>query len=248
MLDMPQIDDIRRLWSEGLNVSEIARRTGHDRKTVRKFLGEVDLSPTPPVDKAPGPSKLDPYKPEIDRILEEDRHVWRKQRHTARRILDEIREMGYDGGYTLVQQYVAARKAQARDGAGAEFLELEWSPGAAQVDFGEADFDTAGGRERMYFLVVSFPHSSMSWFQVFRGTTAECVCQGLSDVFAHVGGVPPVLVFDNATGVGRRVADGVRESSLFRRFRLHHGLEARFCNPYAGHEKGHVERKVLMAI
>ena len=68
MLDMPQIDDIRRLWSEGYCISEIARRTGHDRKTVRKFLDEVDFSPEPPAGVVPGPSKLDPYKPTIDSI------------------------------------------------------------------------------------------------------------------------------------------------------------------------------------
>lgn len=242
MLDMPQIDDIRRLDAEGLNVSQIAERTGHDRKTVAKYLGEVDMSPTPPVAPAAGPSKLDPYKPRIDAILAADEHVWRKQRHTATRIYQELREAGYDGGYTLVQVYVRDRRRGRASSRG--FLDLEWVPGTAQVDFGEADLDLPGGRERCYFLVVSFPHSSMCWFQVFRGTTAECVCQGLMDVFLHIGGVPPVLVFDNATGVGHRVADGVRETELFRRFRLHFGFEARFCNPRSGHEKGHVERKV----
>ncbi len=49
----------------------------------------------------------------------------------------------------------------------------------------------------MLFLVVSFPHPGMSWFQVFRGRASECVCQGLADVFRHMGGVPPVVVFDN---------------------------------------------------
>ena len=244
MPGMPQIDDMRRLWSEGYCISEIARRTGHDRKTVRKFLDEVDFSPEPPAGVVPGPSKLDPYKPTIDSILEADRHVWRKQRHTARKILAELRRAGYGGGYTLVQKYVHDRKLEMRGRAPEGFLDLEWSPGTAQADFGEADFDTADGRERMLFLVVSFPHSSMSWFQVFRGCTSECVCQGLADVFRHIGGVPPVVVFDNATGAGRRVLDEVREAELFRRLRPRYGFEARFRDPDAGHEKGHVERKV----
>ncbi|MGQ5426207.1 hypothetical protein ACULPM_04060 [Thermophilibacter sp. ZX-H3] len=124
------------------------------------------------------------------------------------------------------------------------FLDLEWSPGTAQADFGEADFDTADGRERMPFLVVSLPHPGMSWFQVFRGRASECVCQGLADVFRHIGGVPPVVVFDNATGAGRRVLDEVREAELFRRLRPRYGFEARFRDPDAGHERGHVERKV----
>jgi hypothetical protein len=56
--------------------------------------------------------------------------------------------------------------------------------------------------------------------------------------------VPPLVVFDNATGVGRRVGDVIHESELFGRFRSHYHLQARFCNPHAGHEKGNVERKV----
>lgn len=244
MLSMPQIDDIRRLWGEGFSVSEIARRTGHDRKTVRKFLEERDFSPKPPLKPAPLPSKLDPYKGRVDQTLEADRHVWRKQRHTALKIYEELRGQGYDGSYTLVQSYVKARKEEMRSSLESGYLDLEWHAGTAQADFGEVDVDLPEGRERCYFLVVSFPHSSMSWFQVFRGTTAECVCQGLEDVFDHIGGVPPVMVFDNATGIGRRVADGVREAALFRSFRLHFGFDSRFCNPYAGHEKGHVERKV----
>lgn len=240
---MPQADDIRRLDAEGHSVSEIARITGHDRKAVRKFLGEADFSPRPPI-RAARPSKLDPYKPRIDGMLEADRRAWRKQRHTARRIYGPIREDGYDGGCATVQQYVKERGGELRSGAREAFPGLERQPGTAQVDFGEADFDAPGGRERMRFLVASFPHSSMCWFQVSRGTTPECVCQGLQDVPLHIGGVPSLMAFDNATGVGRRVADEMRLAELFRSFRPHCGFEARFCNPHAGHEKGRVERKV----
>lgn len=242
-LDMPHIDDIRRLWSEGRDVTEIARVTGHDRKTVRKYLQVEDFSPEAPAPKAKGPSKLDPFKGYIDRTLEADLHEWRKQRHTATRIYDEILEMGYEGRYSLVQCYVRERKRAMRQASSA-FLDLVWAPGTAQCDFGEADFWWRGSKARLYYLVLSFPQSNMGWFQVFGGTTAECVCEGLMAIFLHIGGVPHRIVFDNATGIGRRAAGEVRESSLFRRFRLHFGFEATFCNPHAGHEKGSVESKV----
>ena len=242
-LNMPQIDDIRRLWSEGRDVSEIARVTGHDRKTVRKYLQMDDFSPEAPAPRPRGASKLDPFKDYIDRTLEADLHEWRKQRHTATRIYAEILEMGYEGKYSLVQVYVRERKRAMRRSPSA-FLDLVWAPGTAQCDFGEADFRWRGERRRLFFLVLAFPHSNMAWFQVFGGTTAECVCEGLMAIFLHVGGVPHRIVFDNATGIGRRVAGEVRESRLFRRFRLHFGFEATFCNPHAGHEKGSVESKV----
>ena len=76
------------------------------------------------------------------------------------------------------------------------------------------------------------------------GETAECVCQGLGDVFEFLGGVPLRAVFDNATEVGRRVGAQIVTSGLFRRFAAHYGLDYSFTNPYSGNEKGSVENKV----
>ena len=91
---------------------------------------------------------------------------------------------------------------------------------------------------------MSFPYSNDGYSQVFGGETTECVCQGLQDIFEFIGGVPPLLIFDNATGVGRRIGDAIHESELFSRFRAHYHFRVRFCNPYSGWEKGNVERKV----
>jgi transposase len=245
MLTMDQIEQVRGLARDGESVSGIARRLGISRPTVRKWLAERDFSPTPRV-RYRWRSVLDGHKEWIDEVLEEDKGVWHKQRHTARRIFDRlVDERGYGGSYSAVQRYVKRwREADRLEHASGGFNDLVWEAGSAQVDFGEADFDEPGGRVRRPYLAVSFPYSNQGFAQVFGGETAECVCQGLSDLFAHVGGVPKVLVFDNAAGVGRRVAEAVRETELFKRFRLHHGFEARFCNPESGHEKGNVENKV----
>lgn len=53
-----------------------------------------------------------------------------------------------------------------------------------------------------------------------------------------------LLVFDNATGVGRRMGEILQMTRLFTQFRLHHGFLVRFCNPYSGNEKGNVESNV----
>jgi hypothetical protein len=63
-------------------------------------------------------------------------------------------------------------------------------------------------------------------------------------IFDFIGGVPKRCVFDNGTGIGRKVMDGVKLTELFSRFELHYGFEAAFCNPDSGHEKGNVENKV----
>ena len=243
MLSMEQIETIKELQLRGLSPSEIARKLSVDWKTVVKYMQQECYSPKPPTVRC-AESKLDPWKPVIDGWLEEDRRTRYKQRHTAKRIFDRLREEcpGFTGSYPIVQRYVKqVREAKQQTGG---FLELVWPPGEAQVDFGEADFDTPAGRIPHKYLCVSFPHSNGGLTQVFGGETAECVCQGLQDIFEYIGGVPTRLVFDNATGVGRRIGEQVRLTELFRRFKAHHGFELSFCNPDSGHEKGNVERKV----
>lgn len=243
MLNMPQIERIRDLAAAGRRPSEIREETGTSYPTIRKYLAKDDFSEPAPA-RAERPSVLDPYKPAIDAMLAEDRGTWRKQRHTARRIFDRlVAEEGYEGGYSTVQRYVKALRGSC-PGRG-QYNDLKWRPGDAQVDFGEADVDLpAGGRARLDFQCIVTPNSNDGWIQMFASEEAVAVCQGLKAWFEHVGGVPPYIVFDNATGAGRRVGDAIHEAGLFRRFRMHYGFVAAFTNPYAGYEKGSVENKV----
>jgi len=241
LLNMSQINHIRDLFRTGYNVSEIHATTGVDRKTIRKYLEQDDFSPTPPV-KAGGTSIVAPYHDIILGYLEEDSQHWPKQHHTAKRIYERLRdEEGFTGSYDAVQKYVQRLRNDIKS-RGTQ--ELVWEPGCAQVDFGEADVYEDTDCIRRKYLTVSYPYSNDGYSQMFGGETAECVCQGLKDIFEFVGGVPTLLVFDNATGVGRRVFDKIKETELFSRFRAHYGFQIRFCNPRAGWEKGNVENKV----
>ena len=242
MLNMSQIDGIRNAHAAGMSVSQIARDLHFDRKTVRKYLECEDFSESLPRTLST-PSILDPYKDVIDGWLQDDRRRWHKQRHTAKRIYDRLcAEHAYIGSYPTVQRYVKQQRALHREVS--SYLELVWHPGQAQCDFGEADFEVMGQLERLHFVVLSFPHSNHAYVQVFRGETSECLCQGLRDMFHYMGFVPTSIVFDNASGIGRLFEKQMHESDLFRRFRLHYRFKARYCNPSAGHEKGHVENKV----
>jgi transposase len=240
---MSYINSIKEQAALGYKAGEIAKKLKLDIKTVKKYLAKEDFSPTPPL-VTEIPSKLDPYKGIIDKWLEEDKENWYKQQHTAKRIMDRLREEqpGFDCAYSTVQRYVRIRRETSRTRANQE---LVWHPAEAQADFGEADFFIRGERVRMKYLILSFPYSNNGFVQVFGGETAECVCQGLRDIFAYIEKMPTVIVFDNATGVGRRVGEAIREAELFLKFRSHYGFSVRFCNPYSGHEKGNVERKVF---
>ncbi len=242
MLNMSHVNHIKDLALLGYQISEIGKETGHDHKTIRKYLDMEDFSPAFPV-KAVKPSILDPFRPVILKWLEEDKKHWYKQRHTGRRVYNRlVQEEGYTGSYDTVQRFIKSLKEERKSQQACQ--ELLWEPGSGQVDFGEADFYYRGISRRLKYLVVSFPHSNDGFVQVFGGETAECVCQGLENIFEYIGGVPPLLVFDNATGVGRRIKNVIHESGLFAKFRAHYHFQIRFCNPQAGWEKGNVERKV----
>src|SRR4030088_819533 len=120
--------------SEKIGDRGAARQFGLARETVRKMLRYS----VPPGYRRQQPVRrpqLDAWGWNIDQILEEDKKGGKKQRHTAKRIFDRLREEhGYGGGYTIVKDYVRLRKLSQRE----MFVPLEHPPGDAQADFGEA--------------------------------------------------------------------------------------------------------------
>ena len=221
-------------------MAEIARKVGVCRNTVYNRLAEDDLSPKMPTVKG-RPKLLDPYRPLIVGWLEGDRGEWRKQRHTAHRIWVRLTtEEGVEVGESTVRDYVRALREELGHSDADDYLDQRWAPGEAQADFGEADFHVRGVKTRMSYFVLTFPYSNIGIAQIFPGENAECVCQALRNVFEFVGGVPERIVFDNATGVGRRVCEKVRTTELFGAFAAHYNFAFSFCSPDAGHEKGSV--------
>ena len=133
--DMEKWAEIRR---QVLN-EEISKRAACAEyeihwETLQKILTHTE----PPGYRRTKPrtSKLDPFLPIIHEILKSDRQVHRKQRHTAKRIFERLRdEHEYPGGITIVQEAVRVWRQQTRE----VFLPLSHPPGEAQVNFGFAD-------------------------------------------------------------------------------------------------------------
>lgn len=231
---------------QGESVTEIARKVGVCRNTVYSQLAKDDLSPKMPATKG-RPKILDQYRDLIISWLEEDRKQWHKQRHSAHRIWVRLtEEEGVSVSESTVRHYVAPlrREIQMRSDAPIGYLDLHWVPGEAQADFGEADFYLRGVKIRLSYFVLTFPFSNTGIAQVFPSENSECVCQALRNIFEFVGGVPIRIVFDNATGVGRRVCQHIQTTEMFSAFATHYNFAFSFCNPASGNEKGSVEAKV----
>lgn len=150
MLNMTQTNNIRAaFFSEGNNISQIARDFKVDRKTVRKCINREDWNEqVPTVEAKPLHPKLEPYKSQIDEWLMADKQAKRKQRHTAKRVYDrlcEIHGATFDSSYRTVASYVVLRKKELYKNNSCH-LPLIHKVGEAQVDFGEAEFyETAYG-------------------------------------------------------------------------------------------------------
>ena len=248
---MDQIHHIRALFYEqGYNISAIAEITGRDWKTVAKYIDMADFNePLPiPASKQQFCPKLEPYKARIDSWLEEDKNHPRKQRHTAkrvyRRLVNEV--PGFNCSYRIVAEYVRYRKEQLNLKRKEGFLPLEHHPGEAQADFGSASYYERGHLISGKYLVLSFPWSNAGYLQLFPGENIECLLEGLTAIFIHIGGVPREIWFDNASSMVTDIikGGGRKLTERFSRFKEHYGFKAIFMNPAEGHEKGNVENKV----
>lgn len=248
MLTMDQVYSIRYLRNhEGKSLRKIAKETGHDFQTVKKYVEKDDfnLNLRP---KQQRKGKLDPFKPLIDEWLLKDLKAKPKQRHTAQRIYNRLKEL-YGDEFNVSDRTVRKYVAQKRQELSVEvegYLPLEHPPGEAQVDFGEAQFIEKGIKYNGYFLNISFPYSNGGYLQLFKAQNQECLLEGLKNIFEHMGKVPVNIWFDNMSTVVKEIRKhGERDLTRgFERFMLHYGFFANFTNPNSGHEKGHIENKV----
>ena len=224
---------------EGLSRREASRQFGIDRKTVAKIL----LHSEPPGYRRRQPPKrpkLAPFTDIIDGILEEDRTVHRKQRHTAKRIFERLRdEHGFTGKQTIVKDYVRERHLGLRE----MFVPLAHPPGHAEADFGEADAIIAGVMHRAHFFVMTLPHSDACFVAAYPAATAEAWLDGHNAAFAFFGGVPQSILYDNDKClVSRILPDGTRQRTRsFSGLQSHYLFEDRYGRPGKGNDKGNVE-------
>ena len=187
------------------------------------------------------PSKLEPFLPVIHEILESDRAVHRKQRHTGQRIFDRLREEHrYKGGVTIVKEAVREWKESRRE----VFLPLSHRPGEAQVDYGFADVVLNGETVKVALFVMTLPYSDAIYMQAFPRECSESFLEGHKRAFEFFGGVPTRISYDNSKiAVGK--ITGTRERQVtteFQRLKSHFLYEDHFCLVRRPNEKGHVER------
>ena len=184
---------VRLAIRDGMSAREAARHFGISRESVKKMLSFS----VPPGYRRMAPikrPKLDGFTEIIDQWLGDDVGRPRKQRHTAKRVFDRLRdEHGFTGGYTIVKDYVRDQQRRRRE----MFVPLHHAPGHAQADFGEALVVIGGIEQKAHFFALDLPHSDASYIRAYPAATAEAWVDGHVHAFAFFGRVPLSVLYDN---------------------------------------------------
>jgi transposase len=243
--------DLRRfkaLAEAGATWAEIARESGYDWRTVKRYLAaDAPAAPPAPAKRGPGPRKTDPYAHLIDAWL-------RRQPKLKASVIWErlVTEHGFQGHYQRVKVYV--RENRARLGATeAEPVgfhrRFEVLPGAqAQVDWGdEGEIQTPTGLLSVssFHMTLSYSRDPFCCFAASQDLATFWDCHRRA--FAHFGGVPAVIVYDRTKTVVRRHVARGQATPLHPEavaFASHYDFAIWLAAPYRAQTKGRVERQV----
>jgi len=240
MLTVEHYELIRRkVLIDGLGQRVTAKELGDSRKTVAKAL-VLRLPPGYRRSEPRAHPVIDPVKGIIDAWLEQNVKTRPKQRQTAQRIYERLRdEYGFTGHYGTVQRYVREAAHRQKE----VFMPLEFEPGEeAQVDWHEGWIVENGLERKCQFFVMRLCYSKATFVYPYEKANLESFLDGHVRAFEYFGGVPRRIAYDNLQCAVIYVGKGQnrRLTKRFQELRAWYLFETRFCNIAKGNEKGDV--------
>jgi transposase len=240
MVQLGELMMILELHRQGLSVSAIARRTGRDPKTVRKYIERGVEAPVYGPRSVGRPSKLAPFMG----FLHE--RVVTFPDLSAARLTREVRELGYAGAYTAVKRFLAAIRPE--NGPKPYEVRFETPPGVqAQVDFARfvVDFTDDPGTSRVVWLFsLVLGHSRFLFARYVLHQDLQTLLRCHIQAFDAIGGVPIEILYDRmktaVTGEDDQGHIAYNRSLLA--LARHYRFQPRACRPYRAKTKGKVER------
>src|SRR5262252_729331 len=235
MIDYHCFCQIKHLHAhQGLAASQIAKELALDPRTVAYWLAQEHFRPRTP---RPHTSTLDPFKPEIVRLLE-------RYPYSAAQAFQRLREHGFAGSYGLVKTYVHTVRPTRQPA----FLKLAFAPGeCAQVDWGMFGSVPVGQtRRQLSFFVMVLCYSRLLYVEFTVSQTMEHFLACHQHAFDCFGGIPHKVMVDNLKSavLKRAVGDAPVLNPKYLDFATHYGFTITPCNVGKGNEKGRVENGV----
>jgi transposase len=241
------IGKIRR-WHriEKLSISQIARRLGASRNTVKKYLKSNVTTPK----YAPRPKRFPVMGPWVRRLLEllrEDAGKPVRERRNGQRLYDTLAEEGFTGSYPTLQRAVRAWKAEREREHARVFIPLVFAPGEAyQFDWSYETVELGGQVQPVKVAHLRLAHSRVFLAVAYLREAQEMVFDAHWRAFQLWGGVPRRGIYDNLKTAIDLIFVG-KHRQYNRRFlemASHYLIEPVACTPAAGWEKGQVENQV----
>jgi transposase len=233
VVGVEQWAEIRRLhFVKGLSQREIRRRTGLHRDTIRKALGSSE----PPVyHRAPAGSKLDPFKPEIHRLLAMD------PRLPGVRVRELLEPLGCTASKTVVDDYL--REVRPLFAPARTYQRTVYRPGEiCQFDLWQPreEVPVSYGQTRKGWVVIAcLGYSRAGAGVLVFSRQTEDLLAGIAGCLQRLGGLPQTLVWDRQAGIH---GHGGRPTDVFAGFCGQLRVDWHFCEPADPQAKGAVER------
>jgi transposase len=226
---------IKQMREKGCYLEDIAREMGVSSKTISRALYREGA----PARRKRGvrPSKLDAYKVEIDRLLDEN--IW-----NAEVIYAHVREQGYGGSKTILREYIHPKRSLRKPVGTVRF---ETAPGEQlQHDWGELWTRLGGERQKVYLAVNTLGYSRRFHVWAALCNDAEHTYESLVRCFEHFGGVPQEVWVDNqkAAVIEHRRGGHPKFNAGFMALAGHYGFRPKACRPGRPQTKGKDERMV----
>ena len=247
MLIVETIGRIRREHlGKGKSIKEISRTLHLSRNTVRRILrsGETAFSYDREVQPRP---RLGPWTEALDRLLTANAEAPARERLTLIRIYEELRPLGYEGGYDAVRRYARRWGEQHASATAEAYIPLTFAPGEAyQFDWSHEIVVIDGVTTTVKVAHVRLCHSRMMFVRAYPRETQEMVFDAHDRAFAFFRGACRRGIYDNMKTAVETVFVG-KDRQYNRRFLQmcsHYLVEPVACTPAAGWEKGQVENQV----
>ena len=247
MLVVETIAKIRRAYFHDKKpIKQICRELRVSRKTVRKVVrsGATEFTYERSVQPQP---KVGPWRDELDRMLAENARQPKRERLTHIRIFEELRALGYDGGYDAVRRYAAGWSKAESEASAEAYVPLSFDPGEAfQFDWSHEFAVIDGHTTTVKIAHVRLCHSRMVFVRAYPRETQEMVFDAHDKAFAFFGGACARGIYDNMKTAVDTIFVG-KDRAYNRRFQQmcgHYLVEPVACTPASGWEKGQVENQV----